>query len=96
MQVKKLTWSSHHCLSCGVLRDAIHVLPYGSCPVVSLSLCLSDAHVRGEIKSFMKVCKQSNQVIHEETEEKKRKDNTFWRQFDEKPGIAPGCPRNNS
>jgi len=24
--------------------------------------------------------------------EKKRKDYAFWRQFDEKPSIIPGCP----
>ena len=24
--------------------------------------------------------------------EKKRKDYTFWHQFDEKPSIIPGCP----
>ena len=24
--------------------------------------------------------------------QKKRKDHTFWRQFDEKPSVEPGCP----
>ena len=28
--------------------------------------------------------------------EKKRKDYAFWRQFNEKPSIVPGCPGNRS
>jgi len=29
-------------------------------------------------------------------QEKKRKDYTFWRQFNEKPSIMPGCPGRTS
>ena len=30
--------------------------------------------------------------MHANRKEKKRKDYAFWRQFNEKPSIIPGCP----
>jgi len=35
---------------------------------------------------------QQGGLKRKERKEKKRQDYTFWRQFNEKPSIIPGCP----